>query len=233
MKVDLAEDRYDRQRLITWWDQARLRDARVLVVGAGAIGNEVLKNLALLGVGNIHVIDLDTIESSNLARCVLFREEDEGRPKAEVAAFAARALNPDVRVTAHVGNVVLFPLGHLRDFDLAIGGLDNREARRWVNQAARKVGIPWIDGAIEGLAGVVRTFVTDGPCYECTLGEADYALLAQRKSCTLLSAEEIASGRTPTTATTASIVAGIQVEVVPRSVEFEVTVLHPLATTRW
>src|SRR3954471_13616406 len=89
-------DRYSRLRLIPWWRQEKLASAKVLVVGAGALGNEVLKNLALLGVGTTYVIDLDTVEPSNLSRSVLFRAEDGGRGKAEVAARRACEINPDV-----------------------------------------------------------------------------------------------------------------------------------------
>ena len=84
------DDRYSRLRLIAWWDQERLARAKILVVGAGALGNEVLKNLALLGIGTTYVVDFDTIEPSNLARSVLFRVADRGRSKAEVAAERAR-----------------------------------------------------------------------------------------------------------------------------------------------
>src|SRR6478672_779823 len=80
------DDRYGRLRLISWWRQERLAAAKVLVVGAGAPGNEVMKNLALVGVGTTFLIDLDRIEASNLSRSVLFRAEDAGSPKAEVAA---------------------------------------------------------------------------------------------------------------------------------------------------
>src|SRR5437879_2284385 len=71
-------DRYGRLRLIPWWRQEKLAAAKVLVVGAGALGNEVLKNLALLCVGTTHVIDLYCVEPSNLSRSVLFRAEDGG-----------------------------------------------------------------------------------------------------------------------------------------------------------
>ena len=92
------DDRYSRLRLISWWRQERLRDARVLVVGAGALGNEVMKNLALLGLGTTYLIDLDAVEPSNLSRSVLFRSEDGGQPKAEVAARRARELNPEIAI---------------------------------------------------------------------------------------------------------------------------------------
>src|SRR5947209_7959404 len=72
-RESLVEDRYHRLRLIQWWDQKRLADSVAIVGGAGALGNEVLKNLALLGVGRVFVCDRDTIETSNLTRSVLFR----------------------------------------------------------------------------------------------------------------------------------------------------------------
>ena len=77
--VSLAEGRFARLEAIEWWDQRRLAAAKVLVIGAGALGNEVLKNLALLGVGHIAIADQDHVELSNLSRSILFRESDEGR----------------------------------------------------------------------------------------------------------------------------------------------------------
>ena len=79
------DDRFHRFKLITWWDQQKLRDAKALVVGAGALGNEIVKNLALLGIGNILIADLDRIENSNLSRSVLYRKENNGQYKATVA----------------------------------------------------------------------------------------------------------------------------------------------------
>src|SRR5262249_50567399 len=91
------EDRFSRFRLIGWWDQEKLRSARVLVIGAGALGNEILKNLALLGFVNIVVVDLDSIEASNLSRSVLYRPGDVGRRKADAAADAVRDIFPEAR----------------------------------------------------------------------------------------------------------------------------------------
>src|SRR5258706_15509 len=104
--LHLGENRFARLEMIGWWDQARLARARVLVVGAGAIGNEVIKNLALLGIGNLVVADMDTVELSNLSRSVLFRESDEGAAKAERAVWAARQIYPELNAQAVVCNVL-------------------------------------------------------------------------------------------------------------------------------
>jgi molybdopterin/thiamine biosynthesis adenylyltransferase len=214
LEVADEQDRYHRQSLISWWDQKRLSEASVLVVGAGALGNELVKNLSLMGVGRVVVVDLDHVENSNLARCVFFRAEDEGHAKAQVLAKRAAELNPDTDIVPVVGDVrSTVGLSVFAEVDLVLGGLDNREARMFVNQACWKTGTPWIDGAIEGLMGVVRVFVPpDGACYECTLGQHDHELMAARRTCAMLTRKEMLAGKTPTTATTSSVVAGIQVQ---------------------
>jgi adenylyltransferase/sulfurtransferase len=211
---DFQEDRYDRLRRITWWEQERLTNAAVMVVGAGAIGNELIKNLALLGVGRVLIVDTDTIESSNLTRSVLFRQRDVGRGKAEVAAERAMEMNPDIRAKALTMNVIDdIGLGVFRRMDLVLSGPDNREARLAVNQACYRVNIPWIDGAIEVLDGFARVFVPpDGPCYECTMTETDWKLINKRKSCALLTQEQMREGKIPTTPTSSAIIAGIQIQ---------------------
>ncbi len=208
------DDRYGRLRLIAWWDQSRITQATVLVVGAGALGNEVLKNLALLGVGKIHIVDWDNIEPSNLTRSVLFRRRDSGRSKAEVAAEAVRDLNPDVRVSAIHGNVITdVGLGLFRSVDVVIGCLDNREARLWVNRQCWKVGKPWIDGGIQEINGVVKVFVPpNSACYECAMTANDYQLINLRYSCPLLSREDLLEGKVPTAPTIASMIGGLQVQ---------------------
>ena len=89
---DLREDRFSRLRLIPWWDQSKIANCRLLVVGAGALGNEILKNAALLGFRKVIVVDLDRIDESNLSRTVLYREHDVGQFKSQVAARAYREL---------------------------------------------------------------------------------------------------------------------------------------------
>ena len=131
-----AEDRFSRFRLIGWWDQEKIRTARMLVIGAGALGNEILKNLALLGFTQIVVVDMDLIEASNLSRSILYRTEDIGRAKAEAAADAVRNILPEAQVRAIRGDVVNgLGLGLFHWADMVLAGLDNREARLWINRA--------------------------------------------------------------------------------------------------
>src|SRR5215813_11018687 len=209
-----AEDRFSRFRLIGWWDQEKIRAARVLVIGAGALGNEILKNLALLGFTHIAVVDLDAIEASNLSRSILYRAEDIGRSKAEAAADAVRNILPEAQVQPIQGDVVHgLGLGLFHWADVVLAGLDNREARLWINRACWKMNKPWIDGAIEGINGVARLFLPGKPpCYECTLGETDWAILNKRMSCNLLALESDTEGKVATTPTISSIIAGLQVQ---------------------
>ena len=213
-RISLEEDRFSRLRLITWWNQEKIAATRVLVVGAGALGNEILKNLALLGFRNIVVIDLDRVENSNLSRSVLYSENDVGKAKAEAAAASVRRILPGAQVTAINANLLYeVGLGVFAWADVIIAGLDNREARLWINRAAWKLNKPWVDGAIEGINGVARVFLPGkAPCYECTLGERDWEILEKRLSCNLLTRAEMEGGKVPTTPTIASIIAGIQVQ---------------------
>src|SRR5258707_1318465 len=123
---EVHEDRYSRFRLIPWWDQNKLRSAKVLVIGAGALGNEILKNLALLGFERIVIVDLDRIEESNLSRTILFRGNDVGSYKAEVAARSVTGLAPKAKVKSIVANVVQHcGLGLFAWSDVVLAGLDN------------------------------------------------------------------------------------------------------------
>ncbi|MGC4033432.1 MAG: ThiF family adenylyltransferase [Tepidisphaeraceae bacterium] len=184
---------------------------------APGLGNEIIKNLALLGVGHVVIADKDTIENSNLSRSVLYRAEDTGKPKAGVAASAAANLYPDIKVTGlNIDVVHDLGAGIFRWADVVIGGLDNREARLAINRQCWRVGRPWVDGAIEVIQGVARVFVPDADqqnaCYECTMSERDWKLLAHRRSCNLLTRQQMETGRTPTTPTIGSIIAGVQVQ---------------------
>jgi ubiquitin-activating enzyme E1 C len=150
---------------------------RVLVVGAGGLGCEILKNLALMRFGQLDIIDMDTIESSNLNRQFLFKEEDIGRPKAEVAARSIEERCGNVKVTAHYGRIQDYSLEFYRQFDMIICGLDSIESRRWMNAMLFQIFqeqtdriIPMLDGGTEGFKGHVRIIIPEKTaCFECTL----------------------------------------------------------------
>lgn len=212
--TDPDSDRYHTFGYISWWQQEVVRNATVLVVGAGALGNEVLKNLALMGIGNLLIADFDTIEDSNLSRSVLFRAGDRGRRKVDAAAERVKELNPDVNVKAWHGDINYeMGLGVFRHVDAVVGCLDNREARLSLNRFSWATGRPWVDGAIQELMGIVRVFWPgQGACYECTLTDLDYQIINLRYSCPLLARENILQGKVPTTPTSASIVAAFQTQ---------------------
>ena len=212
--TDPDSDRYHTFGYISWWQQEVVRNATVMVIGAGALGNEVIKNLALMGIGNILIADFDTIEDSNLSRSVLFRADDRGRRKVDAAAEAAKAINPDVKVKAWHGDINYeMGLGVFRHVDAIVGCLDNREARLSINRFSWAVDRPWVDGAIQELMGIVRVFRPgEGACYECTLTDLDYQIINLRYSCPLLARQDILMGKVPTTPTSASIVAAFQTQ---------------------
>jgi molybdopterin/thiamine biosynthesis adenylyltransferase/DNA-binding transcriptional regulator YhcF (GntR family) len=209
---NLRTDRLGTFEFISWWERDKVANARVMVVGAGALGNEVIKNLALMGIGNLFIIDFDKIEAANLSRSVLFRESDNNRSKAEVAAARAKSINPQLNVQFFNGDVTSgLGLGVFRRMDVIIGCLDNREARLAVNRFCYWMNKPWVDGAIQELLGLARVFVPGkGACYECTLTEAAIRDLSLRYSCPLLARQNILLGKVPTTPTIASIIGGIQ-----------------------
>jgi adenylyltransferase/sulfurtransferase len=210
--LDFAEDRYATLKLIDWFDIDDIQKAKFLVVGAGAVGNEVLKNLALLGIGNLFIYDRDIIEMSNLTRSILFSAGDNGHPKAQIAARAVKVINPDIRVQWQNGDVRWdLGIGLIRRMDVVIGCLDNSEARLNINSKCYSAGRPWVDAGIGTLNGQVRVFRPPlGACYECTFTDDDYAQMAM--PCNRLASMYAVEGKIPTMPTIASIVAGVQVQ---------------------
>jgi len=209
-----SEQRYASLAVSSDWKLDRLRTARALVVGAGALGNEVCKNLGMLGVRHITIIDMDHVEVGNLTRSVFFREADRGQPKAEILAARVRDLNPDVAVWPIVRPVVeAIGLGVVRRSDMVFSCLDNRQARLDVNRMCHKVGRAWVDGSMEDLDGEVAVYAPGaGPCYECTMTQTDWKIVGQRLPCNHVARQQGAAGRVPTTSTMGSIIAALQVQ---------------------
>ena len=210
---DTFQDRYARHRLIDWWDQEKLCAAKVLVVGAGALGNEVIKNLALLGVGKMVIIDFDRVDVSNLSRSVLFRDSDLGSWKATVAAKVAKELNPDIDTEGVIGDIEFdIGVGEAKNFNVILGCLDSVNARWAVNRLSIAASVPWLNGGINPIAGEVSLFVPgEGPCYECTMTDTMWARFNERYSCTKL-LKSLPPRTMPTTISLASLTAAIQVQ---------------------
>lgn len=206
--------RHARHRMIDWFDHGRLATTRALVVGAGAIGNEVCKSLALLGVGSITVWDRDHVERHNLTRSVLFRDEDIGRPKAEVVAERAAALDPAVRVHARVADAIsALRLSAIDGADVVFGCVDNFEARLRVNELCLVAGVDLVDGAIDSRHASIEHYPFSAGrrlgCYECGLPPSAYRRIAERYSCGGLRRAGMAERKVPTTIVTSSIVGAL------------------------
>ena len=217
-KISLTEKLKDQSRgayfeNISWWDSEKVKKARFLVVGAGALGNEVLKNLALLDVGHVTVTDFDEIEFSNLTRSVLFREEDIGRNKAEVAAEKTKEINPSVDIKA-LSLDIIYELGlsHFYEADVVICCVDNRLARLFINRYAFLFGKTWINGAIENLMGRLEVYSRDKHCYESNLTEQEWQNIRFRLGCADVARRSESLGRIPTTPISASIIGAWQVQ---------------------
>ncbi|KAI1443129.1 hypothetical protein F5Y02DRAFT_228140 [Annulohypoxylon stygium] len=157
---------------------AALDQAKILVIGAGGLGCEILKNLALSGFKDIHVIDMDTIDISNLNRQFLFRKDDVGKFKAEVAAKFVEKRVKGVKITPHNCRIQEFDDDFYMQFQIVVCGLDSIEARRWINATlVNMVDMedqdslkPLIDGGTEGFKGQTRVVLpTITPCIECQL----------------------------------------------------------------
>lgn len=201
--------------LLSWFRKDKVRNAKVLVAGAGALGNEVVKNLALFGIGHIYVVDFDRIELSNLTRSVLFRETDaySHRYKAEVVAERAMEINPQIKVTPIVGNLFSeVGLGIYRSVDVIIGCLDSRIARYQLNRLALRAGKTWIDGSIENMTGVIRVYTPGISCYECGLSRDEFNNIMLRTGCADVVRRQGQSGRIATTPVSASIIGAMQVQ---------------------
>ena len=227
-KHEAPERTTDRQERIPGFMQSVLRNAKVMVIGAGATGNEVLKNLALTGFGYVFITDMDTISTSNLSRTVLFTPADVGKPKAETAAHRFIEMNIATGRADYLNGDVCMELGEgvFRRFDLVINCVDNDQTRLFVSEICQRLEIPFIDIGIGGFNWNV--FVTSGkkgsPCFACTMStrEEESSLARFRNSCDVTRLVAAAEEKVPTIAVSSSMAAA-------KAVEEVIKVLHHIA----
>jgi len=200
---------------LSWFRQSNVETAKVMVVGCGALGNEVLKNLVLFGIKNIWIVDFDKVEIHNLNRSILYRKADalSRRYKVEAAAERLRELNPDVNVHTIIGDFNHdVGLGLVMDMNVVIGCVDNRWTRFIINRFCMRANIPWVDGGIDGLDGTVRVFVPGKNCYACNINGETKDYLLRRMSCSTSIRRNEEAQRIPTTPVVASVIGAIQVQ---------------------
>jgi len=216
----IDEDKFDRQKRIAGWDQSKIEEATVLVIGVGATGNEVVKNLALTGIGKIVIVDYDIIEKSNLNRCILFNMEEniEEKYKVDVVKAAAESLNPDTEIIALNQDLNEIDKNYYKKADVICSCLDNVEARLQANNYAYYYGIPFIDSGIEEFYGTVQAVyssVGEAACLQCGISESDLDLMWQKFSCTgqeIKSEDGATVGKIATIITTTAIIGGLQTQ---------------------
>lgn len=195
-----------------------------MVVGCGALGNEVLKDLVLTGARHLVIVDFDTVEADNLSRSVLFSREDAraGRRKVEAATERLQQMSPDLDIQPIFGDIAYdVGLGLIRRMDVVIGCVDNRWARYCINRHCMRAGVPWVDGGIEGLEGTARVFKPGENCYACNLGPEGLKDMAYRMPCSGVIRRDLAAGKSPTTPIAAAIIAAVEVQEAMKIIERE------------
>ncbi|WXG40898.1 MAG: ThiF family adenylyltransferase [Candidatus Freyarchaeum deiterrae] len=166
------EDRYHRQKLVNVmgvaWDQDKLLNSTALIAGMGALGCESAKNLALMGLKKLIIIDNDVVELSNLSRQMLFRDGDIGSPKVAAAERNLMEMNPNIEVEKYYESIENIPIEKYQEADIFLSGLDNFEGRRYLNSIAITLNKPFVDAGTHVFFGHVRVIIPRvTPCYEC------------------------------------------------------------------
>lgn len=191
----------------------RLAEAHVMVVGCGALGNEVIKNLVLTGVGHLLLVDFDYVEASNLPRSVLFRASDVGERKVDAARRRILEMNPGADVEVIFGDVAYdVGIALLRSMDVVVGCVDSRWARYCIQRLCLRAGRTWVDGGILGLEGSARVFAPGRNCYACALGEKGEEELRRRMPCSGVIRRCIRAGHAPVTPMTAGVIGAVEAQ---------------------
>ena len=162
------KDLYNRQFRLEGWSQKLVKISRILIAGVGGLGCEIAKNLAMLGIGHLDLVDLDIIEHSNLNRQILFAGAKMGEPKAIVAAKKLAEINPNITIKGYYTSLERLDPALYQAADVVIGGLDSMNARLNLNAQCVRFKKPLVDGGVSGYHGHVYTiFPYQNACYEC------------------------------------------------------------------
>lgn len=198
---------------LTTYSKEATERGRVMVVGCGALGNEVVKGLVLSGVKDLMLVDFDEVEEGNLTRSVMYRKEDVGLRKVDAAEKWILGFRENVKVSTIYGDVAHdVGLGEFENVDVVVGCVDSRWARYCINRMCMRAGKPWVDGGIAGLTGTCRVFIPGKNCYACSLGEDELNDLRRRMPCSGVIRRSEAKGHAATTAVIASIIGAVQVQ---------------------
>ena len=200
---------------MNWWNREKVKNAKVMVVGCGALGNEVIKNIVFMNIAHIVIVDFDEIEYSNLSRSILFDQTNAKNAKRKVDAVKEKIthINDSVHIEAIYADIRFgVGLSLFNDVDVIISCVDNRLARLFINKYAFMFSTPWIDGAIENISGKVKVYQKGESCYECNLSETERQDIQAKLSCADVEAEVHLHGSIPTTSIAASIIGAIQVQ---------------------
>jgi len=214
----IDSDMFNRQKRIKGWDQAKIHNSTIMIIGAGAIGNELVKNLVLTGIGKIILIDYDFINPSNLNRCILFNMTNAKPKEYKVDAIKAACtrLNPNTEIIAIKEDLNDIEKTLYKRSDVICSCVDNIEARIEANNYAYYYKIPFVDAGIDGFFGSIQSVyseVSNAACLQCNVTDTDLDLMWKKFSCT---GQEIdnedgeTSGIIASIITTTSIIGGFQ-----------------------
>ena len=219
------------RHLIQWGaeGQRRIRSATVLLAGAGAIGNEVAKNLAMLGLRRLFIVDRDIVELSNVSRMIFFEGSDLGKNKAEVLAKNVHKRYPFVETSAYRGDLESMPLKLILDSDVIVSGLDNLVSRIYLSQISRRYTIPLIDGGIMGTTARVQSYVTsEAACPICIFPSNQYSnIVGLRNPCDAPLQQETVPSFSTSISLVSSIIAHEAVKIILGLEEFRKTKAWP------
>jgi len=222
------------RQLLVWGSegQRRLRTATVLLAGAGAIGNEAAKNLAMLGVGRMMIVDLDHVEMSNVSRMIFFHRKDLGKNKAEVLAENIHAKYPYVETSAYRGELERMPLKHYLDSQVVVCGLDNVVSRIFLTQTCRKYRIPLVDAGIIGLTGRVQSYIPpDDTCPICLFPPNQYSnIVGLRNPCEAPPDQQTVPSFSTSISLVSSILAQETIKIIQGLEEYQATKQWPEKT---